>query len=131
MRRAISLLLAAILAAQILAVPAQSAEWRSGSDGCSAGISWISRQVFGRGPVWERCCRRHDRPYFFGGSWERRARADDRLQRCIARMGYPVSSLVVSGFVRVFGQPFYPFVWPRNGRLAPAAAWWWYRSGPE
>lgn len=49
------------------------------TDGCSGGMSWFWRKVFGKAPPWEELCVDHDYEYWRGGTWLERLIADVRL----------------------------------------------------
>jgi hypothetical protein len=57
------------------------------SDGCSGGLSWLHRKLFGREIACTYCCDEHDVAYFEGGTQEDRRRADQRLRLCVQQAG--------------------------------------------
>lgn len=90
-------------------------DYRFSSDGCSGGMSWIWRTVFGVPPPWEGCCVVHDWHYWQGGTRADRRDADRELRRCVALCareygwGGPVVTMLAWAMwagVRVFGGPW-------------------------
>lgn len=57
------------------------------SDGCSGGLSWLHKKLFGRSIACTYCCDEHDVAYFEGGSGPERKQADIRLRQCVQRAG--------------------------------------------
>jgi hypothetical protein len=79
--------------------------------------------------LWLTCCTEHDKTYWQGGTYDERRKADEALQRCVAKVGEPgIAALMLAG-VRVGGSPYWPtrfrwgygWPWPRGYRaLTPA-----------
>lgn len=86
-------------------------------DGCSGGMSWAWRKVFGFPPPWENCCDLHDDLYADGGSFDDRARADRMLMMCTLENGHPHWSYLMYLAVRIGGSPYLPFPWRWNFKL--------------
>lgn len=58
--------------------------------------------------LWVNCCIQHDISYWQGGTHEERLKADQELERCVAKVGEPeIARLMLAG-VRVGGSPYYP-----------------------
>ena len=71
------------------------------SDGCSLFPDFDYRD----------CCVEHDKPYYYGGSWTKRWRADKKLFKCVAaKKGFHHKLLapVMWVGVRAFGVPWLP-----------------------
>ena len=76
-------------------LPPWQDEW---SDGCSWAPDWTDSI--------RRCCVRHDRAYYLGGSALDRHRADVALYRCVRASGMGVRlAWLYYGMVRLFGAP--------------------------
>jgi hypothetical protein len=95
------------------------------TDGCSDFPDGTSSHK----TLWLGCCTEHDKAYWQGGTYDERRKADDELQRCVAKVGEPgIAALMLAG-VRVGGSPYWPtrfrwgygWPWPRGYR-APTAA---------
>lgn len=102
-------------------------------DGCSGGISWVYRNVFGIVPKYEHCCNKHDDPYGRGGTPTEKVKADVEFFWCVKDEGGNaiVASMYFVG-VTIGGQPFFPFGWRWGYKLDYALANSYYlRSGPE
>ena len=78
--------------------------------------------------LWLACCTEHDKAYWQGGTYDERRKADDELQRCVAKVGEPgIAALMLAG-VRVGGSPYWPtrfrwgygWSWPRGYRALTA-----------
>ena len=74
--------------------------------------------------LWLSCCTEHDKAYWQGGTYDERRKADEELQRCVAKVGEPgIAALMLAG-VRVGGSPYWPtrfrwgygWPWPRGYR---------------
>ena len=117
----------ALVVACIALLPTESAA--KPSDGCSFGVSKFYRQVFGRPPVYEHCCRKHDNDYARGGTADDRLRSDTKLAVCIA-VTSPGEANIIFPAVRFGGQPFFPFDW-RQYRRDPVTRWQYERDLPN
>ncbi len=72
-------------------------------DGCSGGVSWLHKRLFGRDVACVYCCDEHDVAYYEGGGPADRRRADQRMRECVADAGFPLLAWVMWAAVRVFG----------------------------
>lgn len=72
-------------------------------DGCSGGVSWLHKRLFGRDIACAYCCDEHDVAYFEGGGAADRADADRRLRECIKDSGRPFRAWLFWLAVRAFG----------------------------
>lgn len=79
-------------------------------DGCSGGMSLFWR-LFGKVPEWESCCDTHDQPYFKGGTYEEKKKADTELRECVANTGNKFWADMMYYLVQVGGSPKLPFSW--------------------
>ncbi len=69
------------------------------SDGCSMSPDGVP----GSDREWVQCCVHHDVDYWLGGTEAEKEAADNELQRCIARKGYPEIGRLYRAFVKRFG----------------------------
>lgn len=89
-------------------------------NGCSGGLSWLHKKLFGREIACTFCCDEHDVAYFEGGTTKDRRRADQRLRLCVQKAGkfagwrkYPrkiwrfVLSWIMYAAVRLFGGRYW------------------------
>lgn len=81
------------------------------TDGCSGGLSFAWRLLFRTLPPWEKCCVKHDRAYWRGGTAAARRAADRALLKCVRKNGHPGWGLVLWAAVRVGGHPLLPLSW--------------------
>jgi hypothetical protein len=79
-------------------------------DGCSGGMSMLWK-LFGKTPEWEHCCDDHDQPYFKGGTYEEKKKADKELKQCVEKTGNKFWANVMYPLVQVGGSPKLPFSW--------------------
>lgn len=100
-------------------------------DGCSGGMSWFHRNVLREIPAWESCCDAHDKLYGPGGTSDMRLAADQALYACVKDSGHPWTAGVMWAFVRVGGQPFFPFGWRWGFERDYSASWWYGRASAE
>ena len=90
------------------------------SDGCSGGLSWAWKTVFGEVPPFQTCCYEHDLEYHYGGTIWEKIIADAHLSKCIVKMGvnkstnkqlsyvvYTLISIIVFMGVSIGGLPFW------------------------
>lgn len=98
------------------------------SDGCSGGMSWLYAKLTGGKELpWHGCCRDHDLPYWLGGTWRERAKADRGLRGCVQNKGGPWYYLlgwIMWAGVRVGGMA----AWPTKYRWG--YGWSYPQSGP-
>ncbi len=73
-------------------------------NGCSGGVSWLHKRLFGRDVACVYCCDEHDLAYYEGGTAEDRRLADQRLRECVIEAGFPVPAWLMWAAVRVFGK---------------------------
>ena len=73
------------------------------TDGCSGGISWLHKRLFGRDVACVYCCDEHDVAYFEGGTSAARSLADARLRQCVAASGRPLAAWIMWVAVRAMG----------------------------
>jgi len=79
------------------------------SDGCSS----FPDGTFTQQSLWGHCCMQHDLAYWKGGSELQKQKADEELERCVAKVGEPkIAKLMLAG-VQVGGSPKFrtPFRW--------------------
>jgi hypothetical protein len=71
------------------------------SDGCTM---WFNGE-------YRKCCEEHDAAYFKSDGWHARLQADNRLFKCVAKLGFGYSMVapVMWLGVRIFGSPLFPF----------------------
>ena len=81
------------------------------TDGCSGGLSFAWRLLFGSVTPWEDCCIEHDRVYWRGGTAASRRAADRALLACVRKKGYPAVGILLWAAVRVGGHPLLPLPW--------------------
>ncbi len=81
------------------------------TDGCSGGLSFAWRLLFGTATPWEDCCIEHDRLYWCGGTAAERRAADRALLKCVRNNGHPGWSLALWAAVRIGGHPLLPLPW--------------------
>jgi len=90
------------------------------SDGCSMSpdSDWFSENG-----SWVSCCMEHDISYWCGGTKQDRMDADNKLEQCIAKKGYPVYGWLANNLgVQTGGHPLWPtsfrwrygWPWPYN-----------------
>lgn len=72
-------------------------------NGCSGGVSWLSRAVAGRDVSYRYCCDEHDLAYYEGGSQADRALADYRFWACVRDSGRLLRAWIFWLAVRLFG----------------------------
>ncbi|WP_072908803.1 hypothetical protein [Malonomonas rubra] len=74
------------------------------SDGCSSFPDGTIAQQ----NLWLECCVEHDKAYWAGGTEEQREIADEKLKKCVTKVGQPeIAKLMLAG-VRVGGTPHLP-----------------------
>lgn len=83
-------------------------------DGCSGGLSWLHKKLFGNEIACAYCCDEHDVAYFEGGSPVDRKLADTRLRLCVQQAGSPgcpawrfALSWIMYAAVRLFGGRYW------------------------
>jgi len=81
------------------------------TDGCSGGMSWLWRKLFGKPPPWEGACIAHDQAYWRGGSLAQRRVADKALCIGVVKRGYPLTGALMYYGVRLGGVPWLPTSW--------------------
>lgn len=64
--------------------------------------------------LWLDCCIDHDYAYWQGGTRDRKKAADDRLEQCVADLGYGRTAFLMRQAVRFGGLPYWP-TWFRWG----------------
>lgn len=55
-----------------------------------------------------KCCERHDKAYFKGGTQCDRLAADRSLRECVRMKGHPWIAQIMYIGVRLFGAPWFP-----------------------
>jgi len=81
------------------------------TDGCSGGMSWIWRKLFGKPPPWDGDCVEHDKAYWQGGDAADRRAADLKLAADVSLRGYPITGALMYYGVRLGGVPWLPTSW--------------------
>ena len=117
------------------------------TDGCSGGMSWMWRKLFGCPPPWEGMCVNHDHWYWLGGTFRKKVEADVMLMwgvflsvwelqiqwywRVALIPAFALMALLMFVAVSVGGMPFLPLPWRWNYGWHYKGSWWFMEKDHE